>query len=237
MIATAADARASSHVRRDAPGPDLGREVPEREHDERQARVVVVLERGAVDAGPGQPLGEEPDQDQRQPEVPAPERLVPDEHHRRHAEPPDHEVAGVVDRGGRALGEVALVEPHRLEVERPRPPRRARGVRRGQVVVVLVHRAGQVAQRLARVAGRHAGPQLVALDHRPRDVRDHVHHHRDGQQRDGDPERREAEPPARAVPSRPGPVGGRPGGRCGPPAEGGGASGPTPRRPPATKAP
>ena len=41
------------------PVPQLGDEVGERHHDERQRRVVVVLEGGPVDAGPRDPLGGE----------------------------------------------------------------------------------------------------------------------------------------------------------------------------------
>ena len=81
------------------PVPDLGHEVAEGQDHERQARVVVVLEGGAVDAGPRDPLGQERDQDQRQGEAPAPVGLERHEHHRRDAQPPDHHVAGVVDGG------------------------------------------------------------------------------------------------------------------------------------------
>ena len=68
-------------------------------------------------------------------------------------------------------GEALLVEPDGLEVHRPRPPRRGRRVGRGQAVVIAVHLAGQVEQRLAGVARRPARDELVVLDHRPRDVR------------------------------------------------------------------
>ncbi len=149
--------------------PHLGGEVGERDDHERQARVVVVLERRPVDARPRDPLGQEADEDQGEGEAAAPERLVGDERHGRDGEPPDDHVAGVVDRGGGVVGEAALVEPDRLEVERPRPPRRAGGVRRGQVVVVLVHLAGQLEQRLAASVTR--GPavdDLMAVDERPR---------------------------------------------------------------------
>ena len=56
------------------PVPDLGHEVGQRQHHERQRRVVVVLEGGPVDAGPRDPLGREPDRDERQREAPALER-------------------------------------------------------------------------------------------------------------------------------------------------------------------
>ena len=136
------------------PVPDLGDEVAEGQDHERQARVVVVLEGGAVDAGPRDPLGQERDQDQREGEAAAPVGLVGHERHRRDAQPPDHHVAGVVDggRGGVRVG--ALVEPDGLEVERPGPPGRAGGVGRGQVVVVLVHPPGELHERLARVCRR-----------------------------------------------------------------------------------
>ena len=185
--------------------PQLGEEVGERHHHERQRRVVVVLERGSVDAGPRDPLGGEPDGDQRQREAPAPERHPRDERQRRDPEPPDDEAARVVERGGGAGGEALLVEPDGLEVHRPRPPRGGRRVGRGQAVVIAVHLAGQVEQRLAGVAGRPARDELVVLDHRPRDVGQDVDADRECDQADERPDDRDAQRPAGPEPA----VGGR----------------------------
>ena len=179
------------------PVPQLGGEVAEGHDHERQARVVVVLERRPVDPGPGDPLAEERDQDQGEGEAPAGVRLPGDEGHRRDAQPPDHEVARVVDRRGRPPGQALLVEPDGLEVERPGPPRRRRGVAGGQVVVVVVHLLGEGGEGLARVAGRPAIEQLVVLDHRPRDVRDDVERDRQDQQA-----ARPSRPPARRASCR-----------------------------------
>ncbi len=49
------------------------------------------------------------------------------------------QVAGVVDGPDGAAGEALLVEPDRLQVGWPGPPGRGSGVRRPQVVVVVVH--------------------------------------------------------------------------------------------------
>ena len=46
--------------------PDLGDEVGDSEDQEDERRVVVVLERGAVDADPREPEREEPDADERE---------------------------------------------------------------------------------------------------------------------------------------------------------------------------
>ena len=141
------------------------------------------------------------------------------------------EIARVVDRGGRRAGEPLLVEPDRLEVERPGPPRRRGRVAVGQVVVVVVHLAGQVDQRLALVARRPGRGDPVALDERPRDVRRDVEPERDDEQADGHPGDRQPEQRARAQPAARG--GGAGGGRsaAGSVGSGGGASGPKPARP------
>ena len=104
--------------------PQLGEEVREGEEQERQGGVVVVLEGGPVDARPRDPLDGEADRDEGERRAPPLERLPTGEGQRRDAEPPRHQVARVVDRGGRLAGEALLVEPHGLQVERPRPPRR-----------------------------------------------------------------------------------------------------------------
>ena len=104
--------------------PQLGEEVGQGEEHERQRRVVVVLERRPVDPGPREPLHGERDRDERERGAPALERLPGDEGHGRHGQPPGDEVARVVDRGRGAAGEALLVEPDRLQVEGPRPPRR-----------------------------------------------------------------------------------------------------------------
>ena len=155
-MATAAAIRASSQVVARRAVPQLGHEVGQGQHHERQRRVVVVLERGAVDARPRDPLGGEADRDEGQREAPPPEGHPGHEGHGRDAHPPDDQAAGVVDRGRGAAGEALLVEPDGLEVHRPRPPGRRGGVRRRQAVVVGVHLAGQVEQRLAGVARRPA---------------------------------------------------------------------------------
>ena len=78
--------------------PQLGDEVGEGQDHERQRRVVVVLERGAIDARPRDPLGREADRDQGERQAAPPVGHDADEHQRRDAQPPDDEVAGVVDR-------------------------------------------------------------------------------------------------------------------------------------------
>ena len=183
------------------PVPQLGHEVAERHDHERQARVVVVLERRPVDARPADPLAQEGDEDQGEGEAAPPERLVRDERHRRDAHPPDHHVAGVVDRGRRRVRERALVEPDRLEVERPRPPRRARGMRRGQVVVVAVHLAGEGDERLPGVPVRPALDQLVAVDQRPWHVQGDVDAERDREQAHDHPHDRQPEAGAQPQPA------------------------------------
>ena len=140
------------------PVPEVGQEVGQGQHHERQAGVDVVLERGPIDARPGQPERRPEDDHEGQRQAASLPGGHGREAHAGHAQPEDHEVAGVVDearRGARVpLGE----EPHRLEVERPRPPRRRGRVRGAQAVVVLVHRPGQLGQGLASVdAGRHEG--------------------------------------------------------------------------------
>ena len=65
------------------PVPQLGDEVGEGQDHERQGRVVVVLERGPVDARPRHPLGREADGDERQREATAAERHDRREHERR----------------------------------------------------------------------------------------------------------------------------------------------------------
>ena len=102
--------------------PQLGQEVGEADDDERHARVVVVLEGRPVDARPGQPLPGKADAEESKGKAAALERLPGDEGHRRDAQPPDHQVAGVVDRGCRIPGEAPLIEPDGLEIERPGPP-------------------------------------------------------------------------------------------------------------------
>ena len=103
-------------------------------------------------------------------------------------------------------------------------------MRRGQVVVVAVHLAGELEQRLAGVPGRPARPQLVAVDERPRDVRDDVDDERDREQADRRPDRRAARAsPGRSQPSAAGDGGSR--ARRGSSAAGGAASGPKPHRP------
>ena len=67
------------------PVPQLRQEVGERQEQERQRRVVVVLERRPVDARPGDPLDGEGDRDQRQGRAPTLERLPGHEAHRRDA--------------------------------------------------------------------------------------------------------------------------------------------------------
>ena len=200
-IASAATALARNQVRRDGPVPQLGNEVGEGQDHERQRRVVVVLERGPVDARPRDPLRGEAHRDEHQAQAAPLERLVGDERHRRDAEPPDREVAGVVDRRRRAVAEAALVEPDRLEVERPRPPRRRRGVGRRELVVVAVHLAGQVEQGLAGVAGGPARHDLVAVERGPGQVRDDVDNHRQHDQARAGPHDRDPEQPARAQPA------------------------------------
>ena len=110
------------------------------------------------------------DGDERQGQAPALERHPRHERQRRDPEPPDDEAAGVVERRRGAGRQALLVEPDRLQVHRPCPPRRGRRVGRGQAVVVAVHLAGQVEQGLAGVARRPARDELVVLDQRPRDV-------------------------------------------------------------------
>ena len=78
-------------------------------------------------------------------------------------------------------------------------------MRRAQVVVVVVHRLGELEQRLAGVAGRPAVEQLVVLDEGPRDVRDDVQADRDDEQADDEPDRREPEARRRGEASRPAP--------------------------------
>jgi hypothetical protein len=104
--------------------PQLGDEVGQGHDHEREGRVVVVLEGGSINARPWDPLRGEPDGDQHQSEAAPLERLVRHERHGRHPEPPDHEVARVVDRRRRPVAEAALVEPHGFQVEWERPPRR-----------------------------------------------------------------------------------------------------------------
>ena len=161
----------------------------------------MVLEGRPVDAGPRDPLGGEADHDQGQGQAAPPVGHDAHEQESRHAQPPDHEVAGVVDGGRRPGPEALLVEPDGLEVERPRPPRRRRGVGRREAVVVAVHLAGQVEERLAGVARRPAGDELVVLDHGPRDVRDDVDRDRQHGQTDGHPDDRQAKEPARPQPA------------------------------------
>ena len=164
------------------------------------ARVVVVLECGPIDPGPGQPLAEERDEDQGEREAPARVRLPRDEGHRRDPEPPHDQVARVVDRRRRPAGETLLVEPDGLEIERPGPPWRRRRVARDQVVVVVVHLPGQVEERLARAADRPARDELVVVDERPRDVRDDVEPDRDHEQAQRHPDDRCAQQRARPEP-------------------------------------
>ena len=85
------------------------------------------------------------------------------------AEPPDHEVAGVVDGRRRAGGEALLVEPDRLEVERPGPPRRRCGVgrRAGCCGSGTSGRSGRAGSARCDPAGQPVH-DLVAADHRPR---------------------------------------------------------------------
>ena len=73
-------------------------------------------------------------------------------------------------------------------------------MRVGQAVVVAVHLAGQVEQRLAGVAGR-PGDELVVLDHRPRDVRDDVDGDRERHEAHQGPHDRHTEQPARPQPA------------------------------------
>ena len=106
-------------------------------------------------------------------EAPAPERLVGDEHHRRDAHPPDDHVAGVVDGRGRGLRVGALVEPDGLEVERPGPPRRARGVGRGQAGCGSRTSAWVSSSQRLAACGPRGQPvdDLVVLEQGPRHVR------------------------------------------------------------------
>ena len=158
MIARPAASRASLPGPFRGAVPDLGHQVGQRHDHERQGRVVVVLERGPIDAGPRDPLGREPDGDEGQGQAASLERHEADEREGRDAEPPDDEAAGVVERGARAQREALLVEPDRLQVHRPGPPRRRCGMGGGQAVVIAVHLGGQVQQGLAVVA-RPASPR------------------------------------------------------------------------------
>ena len=180
--------------------PQLGDEVGERHHHERQRRVVVVLEGGAVDAGPRDPLGREPDRDERQSEAPTLERHPRHEPDRGDPQPPDDETPGIVESSGGAGCQPLLVEPDRLEVHRPRPPRRGGRVGRRQAVVIAVHRAGQVEEGLACVARRPARDELVVFDQSPRDVADDVDPERHDDHADGHPDDRKAQQPARPKP-------------------------------------
>ena len=102
MIATAAASRASCPGPAGRAVPELGHEVGEGDHHERQRRVVVVLERGAVDARPRDPLGREPDRDEGQRQAAALERhAMPTNASAGMPEPPDDEAAGVVEGGRR----------------------------------------------------------------------------------------------------------------------------------------
>ena len=121
-------------------------------------------------------------------------------------EPPDDEVPGVVDRGAGRAGEALLVEPHRLEVERERPPRRRCRVRRGQAVVVVVHLPRELDERLAAMAGGVARPELMVLDRGPRQVAHDVDAERDREQADRRPDDRDARTPSQAAASRSGPA-------------------------------
>ena len=181
--------------------PQLRDEVRQGEDDERQRRVVVVLEGGPVDARPRHPLGGEADRDQRQGRRPAPEGHHGHEHEADDPEPPDDQVPRVVDRGTGPAGEALLVEPHRFQVEREGPPRRRRGVRRGEAIVVVVHAAGQLEQRLPAVGGREAVPEPMVLDRGPRQVGHDVDPERDRDEADGRPDDRYAEQPAGPQPA------------------------------------
>ena len=82
--------------------PQLGDEVGEGHDHERERRVVVVLEGGPVDARPRHPLGREADgRSGRAPGSGAGTPSTAAKIMRRDPEPPDDEVAGVVDGAGR----------------------------------------------------------------------------------------------------------------------------------------
>ena len=110
-------------------------------------------------------------------------------------------------------------------------------MRRGQAVVVAVHLAGQVQQRLAVVAGRPAGEELVAVDHRPRDVRDDVDDDRQDDEAEGRVDDRDPEQPARPQPALRRGCRRFQAARRDRPVPGGLASGPNPTRPPSQNRP
>ena len=181
--------------------PQLGQEIGQGQHQEGQAGVVVVLEGGSIDAHPGHPLEHEADRDQAQAQAAPLERLPGHEGDGRDLQPPGHQVAVVVDRGRGVPGEAGLVKPDRLEVERPGPERRRRRVGGPQVVVVVIHRAGELEQGLAGVARRPGIGDPVAQGN-PGQVRQDVHRQGQDQQAQDQPGDRDPVTPAQAQPAR-----------------------------------
>ena len=161
MMARAAVARARNQVRAPGSVPQLREEVGQRQQHEGQAGVDVVLERGPVDASPGQPHRGPHDHHHRQGQAAAVPGCPGGERHTGDAHPEDDQVAAVVDETGGATGVALLEEPHRLEIQRPGPPGRGGRVLGAQVVVVLVHRLGQAQQRLAAISGRRQARQAA----------------------------------------------------------------------------
>src|SRR5450759_6016399 len=140
--------------------PQLRQEIGQGHKEEGQGRVEVVLERSPVYPGPGEPLPEEGNGYQGQAEAPPLEGLPADERHAEDRHPPQRGIAAVVDPGRHAGHVAAAVEPDRLEVQRPGPPRRRCRVGLAQIVVVGVHALtrvgveGQVPKGLTSVASR-----------------------------------------------------------------------------------
>ena len=188
--------------------PQLGQPVGHGGEEEGQRRVVVVLEARPVDARPREPLAGEADDQDREGQAPPRPGLPGRPGHDRHAQPEDHQVARVVGDAGGVVGVALLEEPDRLEVEGPGPPGRRRGMRRAQVVVVVVHLDLEVQERLAGVARRVAGEPLVAQGD-PRRVADDVDHERHEREAGQGDEPRRAEQRPRDEPSLVGRVGGR----------------------------
>ena len=199
------------------PVPDLGREVGQGQEHEGQRSVVVVLERRPVDARPGQPERREHDRHERQGEAAPSEGLPRREGEGWNREPPGRQVAAVVDRSDRVAGEGLLVEPDRLQVGGPGPPRRRRGVGRPQVVVVVVHPADEVRERLSVVPRRPPRHDLVPQGG-PRQIGDDVDEGGDPEQAEARPDDRQACQPARAAAIPPAPARPAPAGRPGHPA-------------------
>src|SRR5439155_19460929 len=78
--------------------------------------------------------------------------------------PEEHDVAGVVDAPVLAVAGLTEVPVDRLQHERPAPPGRSGGVRRGQPGVIPVHLLGELDDVPAVRDGRPPVPREIAAE-------------------------------------------------------------------------